>query len=102
MIMSWKVLGPIAALVFAAASAVGCTGELVVRSAPPPERVEAAPVAPSAQHFWVRGHWLWNGDRYVWAPGHYEVRRTREVWSPGHWRQVSGGWVWVRGRWVSR
>lgn len=98
--MSWKVLGPIVAVV--SLSALGCHSEVVVRTAPPPERAEAETRAPSAQHFWIRGHWQWDGRAYVWTPGRWEVRRTHEVWVAGHWRATSGGYVWVPGHWVTR
>lgn len=95
--MSWKLVGPIVALALA-----GCSAQVTVRSAPPPERVETVTAAPSAQHFWVKGHWQYNGERYAWVPGRWEARRVNAVWAPGHWRRVSGGWVWVEGRWLRR
>ncbi|APR79876.1 lipoprotein, putative [Minicystis rosea] len=101
-LMSWKVLGPIVASVVVSLSTTGCSSQVVVRSAPPAERQEAVAAAPSAQHFWVRGHWHWDGARYDWIAGRWETRRTHEVWVPGHWRQVSGGWVWEEGRWTTR
>jgi len=99
--MSWKVLGSIAASILLS-SLSGCTGALVVRTAPPPERMETVSVAPSTDHFWVRGHWMWNGNQYVWVTGRWEVRRAREVWVPGHWRAVGGGYVWEAGHWTTR
>jgi hypothetical protein len=99
--MSWKVLGPIVASVLLSMTS-GCTSHVVVRTQPPPERMETVAAAPSAEHFWVRGHWQWNGGEYVWVPGHWEVRRPREVWVPGHWRAMSGGWVWEEGHWTTR
>jgi hypothetical protein len=100
--MSWKVLGPIAACAALSLSALGCHTEVVVRQPPPPERVETVAAAPSAEHFWVRGHWEWNGAEWVWRPGHWETRRHHMVWKPGYWRDTGRGWVWVEGRWVER
>jgi len=37
----------------------------------PPPRVEYRPAPPAHPVVWVRGHWRWNGYRYVWIPGHY-------------------------------
>jgi len=37
----------------------------------PPPRVEYRPAPPPYPVVWVRGHWHWNGYRYVWIPGHY-------------------------------
>ena len=92
----------LAACVLFSLSSLGCSGEVVVRTAPPPEREEVVAVAPSPQHFWVRGHWAWNGGGYNWVPGHWEIRRPTAVWQPGRWRESGGGWVWVEGRWVER
>jgi hypothetical protein len=100
--MSWKVLAPVAACVLLSLSAFGCAGSVVVRTAPPAERVEVIGVAPSANHFWVHGYWRWNGGGYDWAPGRWEVRREGYNWIPGHWRATGGGWVWEEGRWAGR
>ena len=100
--MSWKVLGPIVASAVVSLAAVGCSAQVIVRAAPPAERPETVTAAPSAQHFWVRGHWHWDGNRYNWIAGHWETRRAREVWVPGHFRAVAGGWVWEEGRWTTR
>jgi hypothetical protein len=99
--MITKVIGSIAVVVLSLCAA-GCEGRVVVRTPPPVERVEPVAVAPSAEHFWVKGHWQWVGDQYAWLPGHWEVRRTREVWVPGHWRPYAGGHVWEEGHWVAR
>lgn len=82
--------------------ALGCAGTVVVHAQPPPERAEVATAAPSPQHFWVPGHWHWDGRAYQWMPGHWEARRVSHVWVRGHWRRVGGGWTWVEGRWTSR
>jgi len=37
----------------------------------PPLRVEVIPARPQYPVVWVRGHWRWNGFRWVWIPGHY-------------------------------
>ena len=99
--MTFKVLAPVAACVLLSLSAFGCTDSVVVRSPPPAERVEVVGVAPSAEHFWVRGHWSWNGG-WTWVPGHWDVRRVGYTWIPGHWRASGGGWVWEEGRWAGR
>jgi hypothetical protein len=78
---------------------------VVVKSPPPspPLRVEIAPVAPSAAHVWVAGHWAWHRERYVWIPGHWEVPAAPgHVWVPGGWMPRGGGYVWVEGHWRAR
>ena len=100
--MSSKVLLPIVAVVVLSLSSLGCAGEVVVRTAPPADRVEVVTAAPSPQHFWIRGHWQWNGHQHVWEPGRWEIRREGAVWQAGSWRAEGGGWAWHDGRWVNR
>ena len=101
--MSSKIIGPFAAaMLIACLSSAGCAMEAVVHTPPPADRAEVATAAPSAEHFWVRGNWQWNGSEYVWAPGRWEVRRANASWKAGHWRNISGGWVWIEGRWADR
>lgn len=53
--------------------ATGCARKVVVQR--PAPRVEVIPVAPSARHIWVKGHYVRRGRNYVWVPGYYVVRR---------------------------
>ena len=98
--MSWKIIGPIAAIVSLSLS--GCAAETIVRTPPPPDREEVPSAAPSGDQFWVRGNWRWTGEQHVWTPGHWEARRRDAIWAPGHWRATTGGWMWVEGRWAER
>lgn len=100
--MRLPVLAPIVTSALLSLFVAGCSAEVVVRSAPPPDREEPAVRAPSDNHFWVRGHWEWNGRDYQWVAGHWEARRATHVWVAGHWRHVSGGYVWAPGRWTTR
>ena len=43
------------------------------RPAPPPLIIEEQPAPPPYRVTWVRGHWHWNGHRYVWHHGHYRA-----------------------------
>ena len=47
-----------------------------VRPPPPPIIVEAPPPPPREHPYWVfeRGHWRWDGYRWVWIRGHYVER----------------------------
>jgi hypothetical protein len=91
----------IVALIIAASvamSAMGCVG--VIRTGPPPERVEAAPAAPYQDGVWIAGHWDYRNGTWVWAPGYWTRRPyPGAVWVPGHWRETPNGWRWVQGRW---
>jgi hypothetical protein len=72
---------------------------VVVREAPPPDRVEEIPEGrPGA--YWIRGHYIHDGREYVWMAGHW-VREPHEgaEWAPGHWVHGRGGYFWVEGHW---
>jgi len=68
-------------------------------SAPPPVRVEAAPL-PRAGYIWDGGHWRWEHGRYIWRPGHWEVIHVGHHWVPGHWVASRGAWRWMVGHWA--
>jgi len=70
-----------------------------VNTAPPLSRVEAIPPPPSAEHFWVAGHWRWEGGRYVWTAGRWERHRVGSVWIPAHWIHAGPVWEFVGGHW---
>src|SRR3981081_3635493 len=105
--MSSKIIGPLAACVVLSLSVAGCALRAVAHTPPrprcprreglhpppPADREETATAAPSAEHFWVRGNWRWEGAEYRWTPGHWEARRANASWKAGHWRNISGGWV---------
>ena len=70
----------------------------IVEGVPPPAQVELIPVAPSASHLWIPGHWAWRRG-WVWEPGHFEQHRIGHAWHPGHWLRHRHGWVWIEGHW---
>ncbi len=71
-----------------------------VEREPPPVRYERVPPPPSPEHYWVAGHWNWNGNAYAWVPGYYHARpRPGVVWVDGHWARHERGWYWVEGHW---
>lgn len=67
--------------------------------APPALQQEVVGRPPSANHFWVGGHWRWDGGRYAWSPGYWEVRRNASVWEPAHWQYWGGRYRFVPGHW---
>ncbi len=76
-----------------------CTATAVTQG-PPVARVEVIPVAPSARHVWIPGHYVRRGRNYMWVNGFYRVAPPRySAWAPGQWRQTRRGPVWVEGRW---
>jgi hypothetical protein len=74
--------------------------EVVVQARPPAERIEVIPVAPSAEHLWIKGNWHWDGLAWVWRPGHYETRRVGFHWVPAHYSERGNAVVYVGGHWA--
>jgi hypothetical protein len=72
-----------------------------VSVSPPVPRAEEIPAAPSAQTYWIPGHWKWNGTGYVWAHGHWEQPRANMVYQPAYWASTGAWWVYHPARWVS-
>jgi hypothetical protein len=65
----------------------------------PPETVEAGPSveAPSADHVWVPGIWVWQQTRYVWRPGYWATGHPNWIWIPAHYVWAPRGYVFVDG-----
>jgi hypothetical protein len=77
------------------------TNALMVAQAPPVPQVEAVPVAPGPDYFWMPGYWsVGVGGGWVWVGGHYVVRpRPYAVWVAGHWARRGHGYMWIGGYW---
>jgi len=67
----------------------------------PPESVEQGPnvAAPSADHMWLPGHWVWQDNRYAWRPGFWTAVQPDWVWVPPHYQWAPRGYVHVDGYW---
>jgi hypothetical protein len=76
--------------------------EVEIEVQPPVARVEVIPVAPSPQHFWIRGYWGYAGAAHYWVPGRYEVVRPGYAWSEARWAPVGRRWHFYPGRWYQR
>ncbi len=72
---------------------------VVVRQAPPALRVEVMPPPPSAEHFWIAGHWRWENNRFAWVAGRWELHRPGFVWVPEHWLHAGAEWHFAGGHW---
>ena len=75
--------------------------EVIASEEPPAPIVEAVPVAPGPDFFWIGGHWHWNGG-WVWIRGHYNRHphfHPGAGWVAGHWDRRGGAWVWREGHW---
>jgi hypothetical protein len=72
---------------------------LTVTAEPPAEQAETVGVVGVGQA-WVKGHWSWDGARYVWVPGHTMlVPEGYRSWEPGHWYPNAGHWFYRTGYW---
>ncbi len=67
----------------------------------PPESLEAGAVgtAPSVNHVWVPGSWVWRTTRYAWRPGYWVLYQPGWVWVPGYYVWTPYGFVYVNGFW---
>jgi hypothetical protein len=68
----------------------------------PPAFVEAGPnyaAAPSPDHIWVAGTWIWVDDGYAWRPGYWTRCNPDWVWVPAHYVWTPRGYVFVDGYW---
>jgi hypothetical protein len=74
--------------------------DFVVRTQPPPERMEPVPMSPGPGYIWVRGHWGWRHETWEWMPGHWANAQPGQEWIPGQWVPRNGGYVWVEGHFV--
>ena len=65
----------------------------------PPESREAGPNidAPSADHSWIPGCWVWHQARYVWRPGSWVVMQPDWVWVPDYYVWTPRGYVFIDG-----
>lgn len=71
-------------------------------TAPPAPRYERQTRSPSNRHFWVGGHWRWDGRQHVWAGGRWVERRDRYEYVPARWERRWARYEYVPGYWVRR
>jgi WXXGXW repeat (2 copies) len=75
--------------------------EVVVRSQPPPERIETVPMSPGPGYAWIRGHWVWHREHWEWKAGYFErASQPGSVWVSGQWVARGNGWVWMEGHYT--
>jgi len=63
----------------------------------PPATAEVGPniAAPSVEHIWAPGCWVWNQGRYMWRPGYWVPAQENWVWVPAHYVYSPQGYVFV-------
>lgn len=85
----------------------------ILLNAPPEPKAEEAPAAPSAEHYWRPGEWVWQAidptqtgalDNFKWQPGKWEKPKAKgSQWVPAQWESIgeNDGFRYVPGREVS-
>ena len=65
----------------------------------PPATAEVGPniAAPSPDHSWLPGCWIWHENRYAWRPGYWAPVQTDWDWIPAHYVWCPRGYVFVDG-----
>ena len=68
---------------------------------PPPPTLETGPSipAPSQNHFWIPGSWVYRSHEYNWRPGYWCPFEEDRVWIPAHYVWTPSGCLFVDGYW---
>lgn len=75
-------------------------GQAEYLPAPPATLENGAPTqAPSENHVWTPGTWVWQETRYLWRPGFWIVAQPGWIWTPAHYVWTPCGYVYVDGGW---
>ena len=77
------------------------TAEVTYIPTAPPASLDAGPniEAPSEDHSWIPGNWVWLDNRYAWRPGCWLPLREDWTWVPSRYCWSPGGYVYVDGYW---
>jgi hypothetical protein len=67
----------------------------------PPQTVDVGPnvEAPSEDHAWIPGNWVYGESRYVWRPGYWNPLRENWTWVPSRYCWSPRGYIYVDGYW---
>ena len=91
-----------AGLLSAATFSVAAPVEIEIKTSPPADRVEVVP-APRPGFIYEKGHYVYDGEKYVWQEGKFFQERKGEkyvpyvfekrgetyFYRPGYWEKVS-------------
>lgn len=73
---------------------------VVVETAPPAEIEDEVVPCPGNSYVWIKGHWQWDGYRWVRVHGHWvEKPHAEAIWMPGCWCEHHHHWRWTEGYW---
>ncbi|MEZ4256791.1 MAG: hypothetical protein R3A78_13965 [Polyangiales bacterium] len=81
------------------AEVAGAQSNYVAPYAPPPPRIDPAPLPPSNSSVWIDGDWYWDGYRYVWVSGRWVGGAPGYVYVRPRWVARNGAWMWLAGGW---
>lgn len=59
----------------------------------------APPTAPSQDHIWAPGTWVYRDSRYLWRPGYWVVNQPGWAWVPATYIWTPSGYIFVDGYW---
>jgi len=80
------------------AAAASSSAEIELRIGPPADRVEVV-AAPREGYIYERGHYDWDGNRYVWNEGRFIQKREGHVYTPYALEHRGDRWYYRRGHW---
>ena len=80
------------------AAAASSSGEIEIQIPPPPDRVVVVP-EPREGFIYERGHYDWDGKRYVWRDGEFIHKREGHVYTPYALEHRGEHWYYRRGHW---
>ena len=72
--------------------------EFEITIAPPQERVETVP-PPREGYIYERGHYVYDGQRYVWTEGQFIRKREGHVYTPYALERRGEKWHFRAGHW---
>lgn len=77
------------------------TTEIAYIPEAPPQTVDVGPnvEAPSEDHTWIPGNWVYGESRYVWRPGYWNPLRENWTWVPSRYCWSPRGYIYVDGYW---
>ena len=72
--------------------------EIEIRTAPPPDRVEVMP-APRPGFVYERGHYLYDGEKYIWQEGKFFQEKEGQRYVPYAFEKRGETWFYRPGYW---
>ncbi len=67
----------------------------------PPESIDNGPsyAAPSDEHFYVPGNWVYQNTNYIWQSGYWAPRWENRIWIPACYVWTPNGCLYRAGYW---